>query len=154
MNGWLRQDLPAGAEIFPLPALASRRGAHRLAVLTAVLGREQALAAAAKAGAYLLEDDLCRKLKLLGLVLPASGELRALSPAAWRPLTDPELPEGAEIRGLLLAQREQQALLAFLRKVRAEPASPAELVRWAEEYFFAEELKVIVRYTAPRFHHP
>lgn len=133
-------------QIIELASLADRQGSARLAFAARAIGEAGALAAALEAGPYLLADDLCQKLRLEGLDLPGNGEFRALSPHRWHLSLD-GLPEGAEIRGLILSREQEKRLAGFA----GAGHSPEMLFRIAERLFFEEPLKVAIRYTAPRF---
>jgi hypothetical protein len=139
-------SLPDQTEIIEIASLSDRLGSARLAYAARAVGKEKALVAAAEAGAYLLADELCQKLRLEGLEIPGNGELSALSPNRWRPgLTG--LPEGTEVCGLILSPEQEKRLTAFA----GGGHSPGELFRLAEHFFFEQPLKVAIRYTAPRF---
>lgn len=139
-------ELPHDCELFELPPLADRNGSARLAYADQAAGTKAVDQAVAAAGPYLLADELCADLRLKGLDLPADGEFRALSPTRWRREVA-VLPEGVEVRGLILAPAEEK----LLTRLGARPQSPSELLQIAEHVFFERPLKVAVRYTAPRF---
>lgn len=149
MKEWIFSQAPKGAECLVLSSLAQRTGAKRISLASEVVGRDQALAAAAKAGLYLLEDELADKLLLDGLSLPKSGELVALSPSRWRATEVPCLPQGAELLGLVLERGQEAQLKMFVRK--QPPTSAEAMIAIAEHLFFYDSLKVAFRYTEPRF---
>jgi hypothetical protein len=151
MIEWLHSEAPSGTQVFELASLADRRGATRLAVVQEVLGN-QASHSAAAAGSYLLEDDLCTKLRMAGVDLPTDGELSCLSARRWS-MDAPALPAGVEILGLCLEARRRKEFLSFLQG-RPAPGSPLQLLAIAEHFFYSQSLKVLIRYTAPRFNHP
>jgi hypothetical protein len=137
-------ELPPGCTLFELPSLAARKGSARLRAVEEVLGAEGARRAARAAGPYLLSDELCRKLRLEGLEI--EEELSALSPSRWEPGL-PASPPEAELVGILLEPNQRKRLLRFAPAL----GSPQAALSVAERFFYERPLKLIVRYTAPRF---
>jgi hypothetical protein len=76
MLSWALDQIPPDCELFELPSLAERKGSQRLAAVAAIVGEEEAQAAALRAGHYLLDDELTHELLMLAEALVVAIDSR------------------------------------------------------------------------------
>jgi hypothetical protein len=156
--------LPEGHSLLLLEPVAAELGDQRLHQAVALLGRETALTAAAKAGSYELDEELARRLALEGVELGEGGRIPALSPPEWgrhpeahgrASFVESLMRSGGELRGLRLGKGEEESFRRFLSRNRvSEESEPGFILELARHFFFSEPLNVVVRYTGPRFARP
>ncbi len=143
-------ELPDGLAIQEVPSLAAEIGYLRIDEAEKILGKENLQRAVKRVGPYLLEEELTEKLRMKGLTLPADGECKSLSAQRW-PRSLPSGEFSREVIGLLLSSKEQKTFQSVTRGAQ-DFRSSAEALEFCRHLFFEQNLKVVVRYTAPRFH--
>jgi len=141
---------PEGFQCVELPSLSEEMGAERMERLRRLLGSEGAVRAAKRVGPYLLDEELTERLKMKGLDLPDDGELSALSANRW-----PKTPSTVEkiqcVAGVVLSDSQKKTFQSVLRG-SLKILSAEESLELCRHLFFDQKLKVVVPYTAPRFH--
>ncbi len=143
-------NLPDGLAIAEIPSLAAETGYQRTHEAEKILGKENLQRAVKRVGPYLLDEELTEKLRMKGLSLPVDGECKSLSAQRW-PKTLPSTHVSGEILGLLLSTKEQKTFQSVTKGSRGFK-STTEALEFCRHLFFEQNLKVVVQYTAPRFH--
>ncbi len=145
---------PDGLFCVELPSLLEEMGAERVQSLKRLLGSEGAERATKRIGPYLLDEELTEKLKMKGLDLPEDGEFAVLSANRWSKTslnTSPKTEMLPSIAGVVLSDSQRKTFQSVLRGSQ-KTLSVEESLELCRHLFFDQKLKVVVPYTAPRFH--
>lgn len=141
---------PNGFSCVELPSLSEQMGAERVQRLRRLLGPEGAERAVKRIGPYLLDEELTEKLKMKGLDLPEDGEFFALSANRWAKSSLKE-EKLHSIAGVVLTESQRKTFQSVLRGSQ-KTLSEEESLELCRHLFFDQKMKVVVPYTAPRFH--
>lgn len=144
------QSIPEGFHAIELPSLSDEQAACRYKSLRQILGPNAADRAAKRVGPYLLDEELTEKLKMKGLDLPEDGELKALSANRW-PREIAQVEELSSMTGVILTESQRKTFQSVMR-LRRTPLSVTDGLELCRHLFFEQKVKVVVPYTAPRFH--
>jgi hypothetical protein len=144
-------SLPEGLTVQEIPSMAAEIGSQRLAEAEKILGKENLSRAVKRVGPYLLEEELTEKLRMRGLTLPPDGECKSLTAQRW-PGEIPSEKLAGEVLGLLLNAKDQKTFQSVTKHSLGFKTT-SEALEFCRHLFFEQNLKVVVQYTAPRFHH-